>query len=216
MKQIEELTNKITSIQSSIETTESLLAQILDKQREQLKKEVKKTPNSRADEKEINNLLIQVEGVVKSGNKNVLETLKRFKRHFENLLLSKPQSSKNVTIFGGGNAVVKYHHILLGTGIVLIIYIGLKFIPNYLIEKEQQDKEFLLYKTYTEIHQLQEFYNNRTTQDFDKLIESINNQTPEFRSNYEKLIDYWNREHEKANLKEQIEQNQQRLKELEK
>ena len=218
MATLEDLNKKIEGIQSSTETAEGLLAQLLDKQKEKPSKDTDKSTKNEIDEKTLNNLTLRFERTLtnKLGSENVFTVLEGYKLHIEKLLLTHLQPAKNITIFGGKDALINYNRIMLGFGIALIIYAAFKFIPGYLIEKQKLDDEYLLYKTYAETHQLQEFYNNGTTQDFDKLIESINNQTPEFINNYEKLIDYWNEEHEKANLKQQIEQNKQRLKELEK
>lgn len=218
MTTLEDLNKKIEEIQSSTETAEGLLAQLLDKQKEKPSKDIDKSTKNEIDEKALNNLVFRFERTLtnKLGSENILTALEGYKLHIEKLLLTHFQPTKSITVFGGKDALINYNRIMLGSGIVLIIYIALKFIPNYLIEKEQQDKEFLLYKTYAEMHQLQEFYNNGSTKDYEQLIDAIKTQTPEFINNYEKLIDYWNEEHEKTNLKEQIEQNQQRLKELEK
>jgi hypothetical protein len=218
MATIEDISKKMDEMQTSIETTEGLLAQVLDKQKEIPKKENDKNDNNGFDEKTLNNLTQRFERTLtnKLGNENVFTILEGYKLHFERFFVTHLQPAKNITVFGGKDALVNYNRILLGSGIVLIIYAVFKFLPGYLLEKQKLDDDFLVYKTYAETHLLLEFFNNGSTKDYDKLINSIKNQSPEFKNQFKKLVEYWNEEHEKANLKMQIQKNQQRLKELEK
>ena len=218
MSTLEELNKKIEEIQSSTETTEGLLAQLLDKQKENTKKGNDKDVNNKIDEKTLNNLMLRFERTLtnKLGNENVFTALEGYKIQIESLLLSHLQPAKSITVFGGKDALINYNRIMLGFGIVYVIYAAFKFVPGYLTEKQKLDDDFLMYKTYAELHQLTEFYKSKDTQQYDSLMVSIKSQDAEFKSRFNKLVEYWNEEHEKVVLEQQIEQNQQRLKELEK
>lgn len=217
MATIDDLVKKLDDVHSSTETTEGILAEVLDKLNE-VQKAIQNNDIENPNENETINKLAALERTLHLviENKPLLSELQALKLQLEKWFSKPQEAAKNIVVFGGNNAIVRYHQIMLGFGIIVLVKLGFDYIPNYLIKKQQLEQEFVVYKTYAETHQLNEFYQTKSTQHFDSLMESIKNQSNEFKTKHQKLIEFWNKEHEKVVLKQQIEQNKQRLKELEK
>ena len=209
---MEELNAKINQIKSSNEVIETLLAEILDQQ-----KVIEKNHPQQSNDLQLealNKIYEQITQIKKQNdtreNAEVLFGIENLKTHFEKLI--KQKNFNQITVFGGQNAIVKYHLIMLGFGIIVISKLGF----DYFNEKQKLDQEFLNYKTYSETERMIEFENTNDTKEYDNRIRSIATKDEGFNKYYKKLKDHWDKEHEKVVLEQQIEQNQQRLKELSK
>jgi len=217
MATIDDLIKKLDDVHSSTETTEGILAEVLDKLNE-VQKSIQTNNVENPIEIETLNKLAALERTLQLvlENKPLLSELQALKLQLEKWFSKPQEAAKNIVVFGGQNAVVRYHQILIGLAIIVLVKLGFDYIPNYLIQKQQLEQEFVVYKAYAELHQLNEFFKTKSTQHYDSLIESIKRQSNEFKTEQQKLIEFWNKEHEKVVLEQQIEQNKQRLKELEK
>lgn len=213
---LEELNTKINQIKSSTEITETLLAEILD----QLKVIEKNHPQQSNDLQleALNKIHEQITQIKKQNdsreNAEVLSGIENLKTHFEKLI--KQKNINQVTIFGGNNAALNYQRLLIGCGVLLFCFIGFRYLSEYFIQKQQQDENFLLLKTYAETEKMAEFINTGNTIEYDKIILAIADNDETFNNYFQKLKNHWDKEHEKVVLEQQIEQNQQRLKELSK
>lgn len=213
---LEEINTKINQIKSSTEITETLLAEILDQI-----KVIEKNHSQQSNDLQLealNKIHEQITQIKKQNdskeNTEVLFGIENLKTHFEKLI--KQKNINQVTIFGGNNAALNYQRILLGFCVVLLIYMGFNFLPDYFLKKQELEKNYQIFKIYSDYEKMNEFYKTGDTIEFDKITRGIANNDKGIINNYQKIKDHWDKEHEKVVLEQQIEQNQRRINELSK
>lgn len=214
MATIEEIINKINQLKSSTEITETLLAEVLDQLKIIEEKQATTPDNSQQEAlKKINETLLLLLNKDDSSHfEKVFLLLNKQKNHLEHHL--KNAKTNQITIFGGNNAALNYQRMFAWCCLVGIAFLGFKYLPDYFIKKQEQEEQLQQLKMFVETEKMREFYHTGKTKDVDLLIQSIQNNDEAFIKYFNSLKQHWINEHEKATLKQQLEQTQQRLKEL--
>ncbi|KAB2858745.1 MAG: hypothetical protein F9K09_04865 [Flavobacteriales bacterium] len=214
MATLEELNTKVNQIKSSTEITETLLAEILD----QLKV-IEKNHSQQSNDLQLealNKIDEQIAQIKKQNdskeNAEVLFKIENLKTGLEQLI--KQKSFNQITFFGGNNAVVNYKRFLFGSGVIIIFFMGFNYLPEYFIQKQQEEDNLLFFKIYLEEEKMSEFEKTGDTKEYDKKIREIANNDKDFNNRYQKLKNHWDKEHEKAELTKKIKEDQERLKQL--